>query len=85
MKRYRIPITTALMAVAIFVTYAAQNSASGQMQPGQMQRGMGDGSSSTMWNMGWGGSDGWGGLLVVVIVVLGVVALIKYILSNRRG
>ncbi len=37
-----------------------------------------DGSSSVMWGMGWGG------LLVVVLVVLAVAALAKYLLFNNR-
>ncbi len=41
--------------------------------------GMGDGSGSLMWGMGWGG------LLVVVLVVLGVAALAKYLfVTNKR-
>ena len=44
-----------------------------------MMNGMFDGSGSTMWGMGWGG------LLVVALVVLGVAALGKYLLfSNSR-
>ena len=37
-----------------------------------------DGSGSMMWGMGWGG------LLVVVLVVLGVAALTKYLFINKR-
>jgi len=37
-----------------------------------------DGSGSMMWGMGWGG------LLVVVLVVLGVAALAKYLFINKR-
>ncbi len=33
---------------------------------------------SMMWGMGWGG------LLVVVFVVLGVAALVKYLFFNKR-
>lgn len=37
-----------------------------------------DGSGSMMWGMGWGG------LLIVVLVVLGVAALAKYVFFNNR-
>ncbi len=80
MKRHRILTAAAFMALAIPAAYAAQHATSGQMQ-----HGMGDGTGSTMWNMGWGGSGGWGGLLLVVLVVLGVAALAKYLMSNKRG
>lgn len=36
------------------------------------------GSGTMMWGMGWGG------LLVVVLVVLGVAALAKYVFFNKR-
>ena len=39
--------------------------------------GTADGSGSMMWGMGWGG------LLVVVLVVLGVAALAKYLFFNN--
>ena len=38
-----------------------------------------DGGGSMMWGMGWGG------LLIVVLVVLGVAALAKYVFFNKRG
>ncbi|MFG1261026.1 hypothetical protein V5F79_27470 [Xanthobacter flavus] len=37
-----------------------------------------NGSGSMMWDMGWG----W--LLVVVLVVLGIAALAKYLFFNNR-
>ena len=36
------------------------------------------GGGSMMWGMGWGG------LLVVALVVLGVAALVKYLFFNKR-
>lgn len=36
------------------------------------------GSGTMMWGMGWGG------LLVVALVVLGVAALVKYLFFNKR-
>ena len=36
-----------------------------------------DGSGSMMWGMGWGG------LLVVALVVLGIAALAKYLFFNN--
>jgi hypothetical protein len=43
-----------------------------------MMNGIMDGSGSMMWGMGWGG------LLVIVLVVLGVAALAKYLFFNKR-
>ena len=40
--------------------------------------GMWDGSGSMMWGMGWGG------LVVAVLVVFGIAALAKYLVSNNR-
>ena len=40
--------------------------------------GLADGGGSMMWGMGWGG------LLVVALVVLGVAALVKYLIVNTR-
>jgi hypothetical protein len=37
-----------------------------------------NGSGSMMWGMGWGG------LLGVVVLVLGIAALAKYLLSNDK-
>ncbi len=37
-----------------------------------------DGGGSMMWGMGWGG------LLILVLVVLGVAALAKYLFSSNR-
>ncbi len=39
---------------------------------------MGNGGSSMMWGMGWGGP------LVVALVVLGVAALVKYLFFNKQ-
>ena len=43
-----------------------------------MMNGIVDGSGSMMWGMGWGG------LLIVVLVVLGVAALAKYLVVNSK-
>ena len=43
-----------------------------------MMNGMVDGSGSMMWGMGWGG------LLVVALVILGVAALAKYLFFDKR-
>lgn len=40
--------------------------------------GMMDGTGSIMWGMGWSG------LAIVVLVVLGVAALVKYLFFNGR-
>lgn len=37
-----------------------------------------DGGASMMWGMGWSG------LLIVVLVVLGIAALVKYLLFNDK-
>lgn len=43
-----------------------------------MMNGIMNGSGSMMWGMGWG----W--LLVVVLVVLGIAALARYLFFNNR-
>jgi len=35
-----------------------------------------------MWGMGWG--MGLSGLLVLAVLILGIVALVKYLASNRK-
>ena len=43
-----------------------------------MMNGSMDGVSSMMWGTGWAG------LLITVVVVLGIAALAKYLLFNKR-
>jgi hypothetical protein len=43
-----------------------------------MMNGIVGGSGSMMWGMGWGG------LLIVALVVLGVAALAKYLFFNNK-
>ena len=38
-----------------------------------------NGNGSMMWGMGWGG------VAVVVLVVLGIAALAKYLLDNKKS
>lgn len=40
--------------------------------------GMMDGSGSMMWGMGWSG------VLVVAVVVIGAIAIARYLLAKRR-
>lgn len=43
-----------------------------------MMNGTTDGYNQMMWGMGWGG------LLVITLLVLGIAALAKYLMSNSK-
>lgn len=51
---------------------------SGCLQQEWMMNGMMDGSGSMMWGMGWSG------VLVVAVVVIGAIAIARYLLAKRR-